>query len=113
MKFWTMVAHYHGQVWNGAEPARSLGISESSVRRYLDVLTDACMVRRLRPWHANLKKRRVKAPKESIPFLVEIAKRPPQWVVRRVRGQRVLLASGLKTGLRIGPRLNDRHAVPT
>lgn len=63
LRFWTMLAHYHGQVWNAAEPARSLGISESSVRRYLDILTDVFMVRQLRPWHANLGKRQVKAPK--------------------------------------------------
>jgi len=62
-RFWTMLAHYHGQIWNAAEPARSLGISESSVRRYLDLLTDVFMVRQLKPWHANLKKRQVKAPK--------------------------------------------------
>ncbi len=62
-RFWTMLAHYHGQIWNAAEPARSLGISESSVRRYLDLLTDVFMIRQLRPWHANLKKRQVKAPK--------------------------------------------------
>ena len=62
-RFWTMLAHYHGQIWNAAEPARSLGISESSVRRYLDLLTDVFMVRQLKPWHANLKKRQVRAPK--------------------------------------------------
>lgn len=63
LRFWTMLAHYHGQIWNAAEPARSLGISEGSVRRYLDILTDVFMVRQLRPWHANLGKRQVKAPK--------------------------------------------------
>ena len=62
-RFWTMVAHYHGQVWNAAEPARSLGISETSVRRYLDLLTDVFMIRQLQPWHANVSKRQVKAPK--------------------------------------------------
>lgn len=62
-RFWTMLAHYHGQIWNAAEPARSLGISESSVWRYLDLLTDVFMVRQLKPWHANLKKRQVRAPK--------------------------------------------------
>ncbi|HYM60120.1 MAG TPA: DUF4143 domain-containing protein, partial [Thermoanaerobaculia bacterium] len=63
MRFWTMIAHYHGQVWNAAEPARSLGVSEPSVRRYLDILSGVFMVRQLQPWHANLKKRQVKAPK--------------------------------------------------
>jgi predicted AAA+ superfamily ATPase len=62
-RFWTLLAHYHGQVWNAAEPARALGISESSVRRYLDLLEGVFMVRQLQPWHANLKKRQVKAPK--------------------------------------------------
>ncbi len=63
LRFWTMLAHYHGQTWNAAEPARALGVSEPTVRRYLDLLTDALMVRQLQPWHANLKKRQVKSPK--------------------------------------------------
>lgn len=63
LRFWTMVAHYHGQIWNSAEPARSLNISETSVRRYLDLLSDVFMIRSLPPWHANLKKRQVKSPK--------------------------------------------------
>lgn len=58
-----MVAHYHGQTWNGAELARAMSINEPSVRRYLDLLTDVFMVRQLQPWHANLAKRQVKAPK--------------------------------------------------
>ena len=62
-RFWTMLAHYHGQTWNAAEPARALGIRPMAVRRYLDILTDAMMVRQLRPWFANLRKRQVKAPK--------------------------------------------------
>jgi predicted AAA+ superfamily ATPase len=62
-RFWGMVAHYHGQIWNSAEPARSLGVSESTVRRYLDFLTDAYLVRQLRPWFENLAKRQVKSPK--------------------------------------------------
>lgn len=62
-RFWAMLAHYHGQVWNAAEPARSLGVSEATVRRYLDWLTQAYLVRQLQPWHANLGKRQVKAPK--------------------------------------------------
>lgn len=62
-RFWTMLAHYHGQTWNAAEPARALGVSEATCRRYLDLLTDAFMVRQLQPWHANLRKRQVKAPK--------------------------------------------------
>ena len=62
-RFWTMVAHYHGNIWNAAEPARSLGVSEPTVRRYLDLLTGVFMVRQLPPWHENLGKRQVKAPK--------------------------------------------------
>lgn len=63
MRFWQMLAHYHGQTWNAAEPARSLGISESTSRRYLDYLTQTFMIRQLQPWHENLAKRQVKAPK--------------------------------------------------
>jgi len=62
-RFWAMVAHYHGQIWNSAEPARALGVSESTTRRYLDLLTDAFMIHQLQPYHANLKKRQVKSPK--------------------------------------------------
>jgi uncharacterized protein len=62
-RFWSMLAHFHGQVWNAADPARSLGVNESTVRRYLDWLTQACLVRQLQPWFANTAKRQVKAPK--------------------------------------------------
>ncbi len=62
-RFWTMLAHYHGQIWNAAELARSLGVSEPTTRRYLDLLEGVFMVRQLKPWHANLKKRQVKSPK--------------------------------------------------
>lgn len=62
-RFWTMIAHSHGQVWNAAELARSLGASEKTARRYLDVLAGAFMVRILPPWFENLGKRQVKAPK--------------------------------------------------
>jgi len=62
-RFWTMVAHYHGQVWNAAEFARALGTAENTARRYLDILTGAYMVRVLPPWLENLKKRQVKSPK--------------------------------------------------
>jgi predicted AAA+ superfamily ATPase len=62
-RFWTMVAHFHGQVWNGAELARSLGSSEPTARHYLDVLCGTYMVRRLQPWHTNTGKRELKAPK--------------------------------------------------
>lgn len=62
-RFWTMVAHYHGQVWNAAEFARSLGSSEMTARRYLDILSGAYMVRILPPWFENISKRQIKAPK--------------------------------------------------
>jgi len=62
-RFWRMLAHYHGQVWNSAEPARALGISESTVRRYLELLEGTYLIRVLSPWHANLGKRQVKSPK--------------------------------------------------
>jgi len=62
-RFWAMLAHCHGQTWNAAEPARALGVRPAVVARYLDALTDAMMVRQLRPWFANIRKRQVKAPK--------------------------------------------------
>jgi len=62
-RFWTMTAHYHGQIWNGAEFARSLGSTETTARRYLDILSGAYMLRVLPPWFENLAKRQVKAPK--------------------------------------------------
>jgi uncharacterized protein len=62
-RFWAMLAHFHGQTWNAADPARSLGVNESTVRRYLDWLTQAYLVRQLQPWFANTAKRQVKAPK--------------------------------------------------
>jgi predicted AAA+ superfamily ATPase len=62
-RFWTMLAHYHGQVWNAAEPARALGVSEPTVRRLLDWLAGTFMARALQPWHENIGKRQVKAPK--------------------------------------------------
>ena len=62
-RFWTMLAHYHGQIWNAAEPSKSLGLSQPTVRSYLDLMTSAYMIRQLQPWHENLSKRQVKAPK--------------------------------------------------
>jgi predicted AAA+ superfamily ATPase len=63
LRFWMMLAHYHGQVWNATEAARSLNVSEAAARRYLDVLENVFMVRQLQPWLANLQKRQVKSPK--------------------------------------------------
>ena len=62
-RFWTMVAHYHGQVWNSAEFARALGSSEGTAKRYLDILCGTFMVRALPPWYANVSKRQLKSPK--------------------------------------------------
>ena len=62
-RFWTMLAHFHAQIWNAAEPARSLGVAETTARRYLDLLSGVFMARQLAPWHENLGKRQVKAPK--------------------------------------------------
>ncbi|MBA4379773.1 MAG: hypothetical protein C0393_03670 [Anaerolinea sp.] len=62
-RFWSILAHYHGQIWNAAEAARALNMSESTTRRYVDLLEDLFMIRQLRPWHANLNKRQVKSPK--------------------------------------------------
>ena len=62
-RFWTMLAHWHGQVWNGSEFGRSFGVADTTVRRYLDMLTGALVIRQLQPWHENIKKRQVKAPR--------------------------------------------------
>ncbi len=62
-RFWSMLAHYHAQIWNGAELARAMAVSEPTVRRYLDLLTGVFMIRQLPPWFENLGKRQVKAPK--------------------------------------------------
>ena len=65
-RFWTMLAHFHGQTWNGARLARSIDVSESTVRRYVDALSDALVVRQLSPWFANVAKRQVKSPRVYI-----------------------------------------------
>jgi len=62
-RFWMMLAHYHGQIWNASELARSFGVGHTTVQRYLDVLTETFMVRQLQSWHENISKRQVKAPK--------------------------------------------------
>lgn len=62
-RFWTMIAHSHGNIWNAAPIASSLGISQPTVRKYLDILTGLFMVRQIQPWYANIKKRQVKSPK--------------------------------------------------
>ena len=62
-RFWIMVAHFHGQLWNAAEFARSLGSSEGTARRYLDLLNGTYVIRQLQPWYGNIRKRQVKSPK--------------------------------------------------
>ncbi len=62
-RFWTMLAHYHGQTWNASQLGRSMGLSDKTVRSYLDILTGTYMVRQLQPWYVNLGKRQVKSPK--------------------------------------------------
>lgn len=62
-RFWFMLAHWHGQVLNTSELGRSLGVSDKSVRRYLDLLAGTFVVRILRPWHENIAKRQVRSPK--------------------------------------------------
>jgi uncharacterized protein len=62
-RFWTMLAHYHGEIWNGSELARAFGVSHKTVRGYLDTLCSTFMAKRLDPWHENVAKRQVKSPK--------------------------------------------------
>ena len=62
-RFWTMLAHWHGQIWNGAEFGRAFGVAHTTVRRYLDLLTSVFVVRQLQPWHENIRKRQVRSPK--------------------------------------------------
>ena len=62
-RFWSMLAHYHGNTFNASEFGRSFGASDVTVRKYLDILTGTFMLRQLKPWHVNLGKRQVKAPK--------------------------------------------------
>ena len=65
-RFWTMLAHWHGQIWNGAEFGRAFGVSHTTVRRYLDLLTSVFVVRQLQPWFENISKRQVRSPKVYI-----------------------------------------------
>jgi predicted AAA+ superfamily ATPase len=62
-RFWTMLAHLHGQLWNASNLAKSLGISAPTAGHYLDILEDTFIVRRLQPYHFNIKKRLIKSPK--------------------------------------------------
>ncbi|MFY9315228.1 MAG: DUF4143 domain-containing protein [Burkholderiales bacterium] len=62
-RFWTMLAHHHGLLWNASEFGRSFGVADTTVRGYLGKPTDALVVRQLKPWHENIGKRRVHSPK--------------------------------------------------
>jgi len=62
-RFWSMLAHYHGQTWNASELSRAMGLSDKTVRSYLDILSGAFMVRQLQPWFENISKRQVRSPK--------------------------------------------------
>jgi uncharacterized protein len=65
-RFWSMLAHSHGQLWNASEIGRSLGLADTTVRGYLDKMSDAFIIRQLRPWYANIAKRQVRAPKTYV-----------------------------------------------
>jgi hypothetical protein len=65
-RFWSILAHTHGQLWNGSKMAGSLGITGPTAKKYLDILEDTFIVRQLQPYHANVKKRLVKASKVYI-----------------------------------------------
>ncbi len=65
-RFWTMLAHHQGSILNAASLAKGLGVSGQSIARYLDILVDLLLVRRLQPWHGNIGKRLVKSPKVYI-----------------------------------------------
>ena len=62
-RFWTMLAHWHGQTWNASELGRAMSLTDKTMRSYLDLLTGTYMVRQLQPWFENVAKRQVKAPK--------------------------------------------------
>jgi uncharacterized protein len=62
-RFWMMVAHYHGKIWNASHFSRAMGVKEDTARKYLDILTGAFMIRQLQPWYINIRKRVVKSPK--------------------------------------------------
>jgi predicted AAA+ superfamily ATPase len=63
LRFWRMIAHYHGQTWNASELAKAMDLSQPTIQRYVDLLTDALVLRQLQPWHANIGKRQVKSPR--------------------------------------------------
>lgn len=62
-RFWMMLAHYHGQIWNTSEFSRAFGVSDKIIKHYLDILTSTFIIKQLSPWWENISKRQVKAPK--------------------------------------------------
>ena len=93
-RFWMMLCHYHGQLFNASEIATSLMVSDKTVKKYLDILAGTFMIRSLQPWFENIKKRQVKTPKiyfrdtgifnalSSIRSITELTKTPkigPLW----------------------------------
>lgn len=62
-RFWSMLAHYHGQIFNASDIGRSINVSYKTSDRYLDILTGTFMIRRLSPWFENISKRQIKSPK--------------------------------------------------
>jgi predicted AAA+ superfamily ATPase len=62
-RLWTMLAHYHGNVLNYSELARSMGVSDNTIRKYVHLLQGTFMVRLLKPWHENIQKRQIRTPK--------------------------------------------------
>ena len=62
-RFWTMLAHYHGQIWNASRISAALGVNDKTARSYLDILSHTYMIHQLQPWHENIRKRQVKSPK--------------------------------------------------
>ena len=67
-RFWTMLAHYHGQTFNASQLGRSMGLSDKTIGSYFDILSCTFMVRQLQPWYENIAKRQVKAPKIYLCF---------------------------------------------
>jgi predicted AAA+ superfamily ATPase len=65
-RFWSMLAHYHGQTWNASEFGRAFGVADTTVRNYLDLLSSSLVVRQLLPWHENISKRQIRSPKVYI-----------------------------------------------
>ena len=99
-RFWMMLAHWHGNVFNASDLARSLDVSSPTIKRYLDILDGTFMIRTLQPWYANLRKRQVKVAEDLLPGCRDpaCAAEParPGRVARPSRGRRVM--GGIRVG---------------